>query len=259
MSGTDGIDYEVDDHIATITISRQERMNSLDDAAHRAMDAAFAAAEADHEVRVIVLTGAGGRAFCAGADLKAEPDESGPRVSFGAITGVSGPARHVSKPIIAAVRGHVIGGGFELAAACDIIVASAGSLFSMPEGVLGFLVESPVGHRSVRQLPFHIALEMALVGRRISAEEAAHWGFVNHVVSDDEVLPLSRRLAATIASLSPLAIAAYRDTLVSRAGWPLEVALATRNERIEQYQRSADRSEGIAAYREGREPRWTGR
>ena len=148
--------------------------------------------------------------------------------------------RSLRKPLIAAVRGYAIGGGFELAAACDIIVASTGATFSIPEGTIGNLAESPVGHRAIRHLPHHVAMDMALTGRRITAEEGMRWGFVNYLVDDDAVLETAIDIGRTIARSSPLAIQAFEYHADDGADSPLDTALARRFEPIEAYQKSRD-------------------
>jgi len=254
-----GISSQLDGYVATITIDRPHRMNSLDSAANRAIAQVFQDLDSDPDVRAIVVTGAGNRAFCTGADLKADPEHTGPRVSFAGITGVGGPMIEVGTPMIAAVSGYAIGGGFELAAACDIIVASHSASFSIPEGVKGFLAESPVGHRAMRQLPHHVALDLALTGRAMDGAEAERWGFVNYLVDQDQVVAKASEVAHAVAAGPPLALRAFKSALKSRSGWPLDVAMSTRFELIEQYQHTDEQREGLAAFRERRQARWTGR
>ncbi len=238
MSSPSNVESTVAEGIGLVTINRPERMNALHVEDSRAMDAIFAALDDDDDVRAVIVTGAGGRAFCAGADLKA-PADDGPRISFGAITGVAGPMRSLRKPFIAAVR---LRDRWRVRARCRMRhhrrqhwcnVLDTGGNDRQSRRITG-------GSPSDAVLPHHVAMDMALTGRRITAEEGMRWGFVNYLVDDDAVLETAIDIGRTIARNSPLAIQAFKYALTTAQDSPLDTALARRFEPIEAYQKSRD-------------------
>jgi enoyl-CoA hydratase/carnithine racemase len=258
----------VEQHVATVTINRPDRMNALGKAANRHLRDALIRVRDDDDVWAVVLTGSGDRAFCAGGDLKeeAEEEEEEPpapidaRVGFGGgLTGVAGRRLVMPKPLIAAVNGYAIGGGFELAMSCDVIVAAECATFSLPEARVGWISDSPCVHRAVRSLPHHIAMGLILTGRPLDAATAAHFGLVNQVAPPQQVLTVAYDWAASMTSCSPLATRALKEAAIVGLEAGLDQALATRWETIEEFQFSADRMEGTLAFRAKREPHWTGR
>lgn len=228
--------------VAVVSINRPAQMNALDAATNLELRAVLRGADGDDAVAAVVLTGVGGRAFCAGADVRdravMNPRQTR-RVSFGGgLTGVAGRLERLTKPLVAAVVGHAIGGGCELAMACDVVVAGRSASFWIPEAQRGYIAESPVGHRALRHLPYHIAMEFVLSGRLMGAEEAHRWGLANAVVDDELAVPTAIETARRIGAGNRQAISAYKHAMESRYGWPLDVALSTRFEPIEEFQAS---------------------
>jgi crotonobetainyl-CoA hydratase len=165
----------------------------------------------------------------------------------------------LKKPLIAAVQGFCVGGGLELALCADIIVAADTAQFGLPETRHGIIGECGVVHRAIRQLPHHIAMAMILTGERIDAAAAAQYGLVNEVVPYEGLADAATKWAGKITKCAPRANYAAKAAALGRLGYPLETALMTRFEEIEQYAGSEDVRERNAASAEGRKPVWTGR
>jgi enoyl-CoA hydratase/carnithine racemase len=215
--------------------------------------------ETDPDIWVAVLRASGERAFCVGADISGGTSASPDRLALGGgLTGVGGPLRVLKKPLVAAVQGYTLGGGFELAMCADIIVAAENTQFGLPEIKAGIVGDSGVIHRAIRQLPYRVALAMILTGERITAVEALHFGLVNSVVPLEELASTAAAWAQKLTAASPLAQQAAKYAVLSRAGGSLEDALSMRYEPIERYAVSADVQEGRRAFQEKRAPRWTG-
>jgi crotonobetainyl-CoA hydratase len=205
-----------------------------------------------------MLCGAGERAFCVGAEVGG--DGADRRMALGGgLTGIGGPLVMLRKPLIAAVHGYTLGGGFELAMCADIIVAADNTQFGLPETKVGIIGECGVVHRAIRQLPHHIALAMILTGDRMNAEESLRYGLVNQVVAPEKLNEAALDWAARITAASPLAVQAAKHAALSRLDFPLEIALASRFETIEAYANTHDRLEGRRAFAEKRAAQWTGR
>ena len=228
------------------------------------MGEAFIAFRDDAELRVAIVTGAGERFFSAGWDLKAyaagdpsDPEAFGP----GGLAGLT-ELFDVDKPVIAAVNGYAAGGGFELALACDLIVAVPDARFSLPEVKLGLVPDSGGIFRLARRMPPALARELLLTGRPIDATEAARWGIVNRVVERERLMEEARALAAEIEAAAPLATRAVKAILAATEQMSVEEAFAAlRDGSIPAYDRamaSADAEEGARAFAEGRPPVWRG-
>lgn len=253
--------YEKRDHLAFVTINRPEVMNALHKPAHDELSAIWDDFDADPDAWVAILAGAGDRAFCAGNDLKyvaAHPEVIGadqsPRAGFGGIT-----SRHdLFKPVIAAVNGYALGGGFEIALACDLIVASTTAQFGFPEPRVGDIANEGGLLRLSRQVPLKVAMSVVLAGRRLSADEAQRWGLVNEVVPPAELVATAERFAREIMEGAPLAIRASKEAVLTGMDQPLPVAMRLRNANFEALLRSADAIEGPRAFTERRKPSWTG-
>ena len=250
---------ERDGHVFTITLERPEVMNALHPPAHLELDALWNEFEADPDLWIAIVTGAGDRAFCAGNDLKFQA--SGGRVEmpasgFGGIT-----ARYeMVKPTIAAVNGLAMGGGFEIALACDLIVAAESALFALPEPRVGLAALAGGIHRLPRQIGTKQAMGMLLTGRRVPAAEGRELGFVNEVVPAGEVLPAAHRWAAKIAECAPLSVRASKQAALRGLDAPtLQQAVDGRYDQLGAMIKSDDFREGPRAFAEKRKPEWKGR
>jgi enoyl-CoA hydratase/carnithine racemase len=215
--------------------------------------------EADDGLWVAIVTGAGDRAFCAGNDLKAQaaggrPDT--PASGFGGLT-----ARYeMVKPVIAAVNGIAMGGGFEIALACDLLVASERAVFALPEPRVGMAALAGGVHRLPRQIGLKHAMGMLLTGRRVDAQEGLRLGFVNEVVPHGGTLAAARRWAEQILECAPLSVRASKEAAMRGLDAPgLRAAAETRFEQISRMTKSADWVEGPRAFAEKRKPRWSGK
>lgn len=247
-----------EDEIAIVTMNRPDRRNALHPAAHHEMETIFDNLALQPGLRCLILTGAG-EAFCAGYDLR---DNLETGVLEIAVKGFAGLTSRIDYPlpIIAAVNGVAIGGGFETALACDIIVASHNAHFSMPEARVGW---SPLGG-GLQRLPRIVgekrALDIVLSGRHLGAEEAERIGIVSEVTAPDELMPVARRWAKTIASGAPLSIACNREVVRCSLDMPLAQALDISNfPSAARVLESEDAVEGKRAFVEKRPPRWQGR
>ena len=250
--------YEVDGRVATITLDRPEQRNAVDPDLARELGEAVAAFEADPEVWVGVLTGAGPN-FCAGADLKALAAGRASEL----VTEQGGFAGWVrfprTKPVVAAVTGFALAGGTELVLACDLVVAATDAQFGLPEVTRGILAAGGGLFRLPRVLPPARARELVLTGERLGAEEAHRLGMVNHLAAAEQVLPTARALAERICANAPVAVreslAVLRDAyeLTEEQGWQRSA------EAMDRIRASEDAKEGPRAFAEKRAPRWTGR
>jgi len=253
-----GIVFVKDGHVARVTLDNPKALNAINPQMDDALFAAWTEINDDPEIWVAILSATAGKAFCAGADVSGGTDRDGRMALGGGLTGVGGPQLILRKPLIAAVHGYVIGGGFELAMCADIIVAADDAQFFIPEVKAGIIGEAGIMHRAVRQLPHHVALAMVLTGDRLPAAKAEHYGLVNEAVPVDELAAAADRWATKITAGSPLAVQAAKDAVLRGLGGSLEAALSTRYEPIEAYAGTKDQLEGVAAFAEKRTPVWTG-
>ena len=253
------IGFTKDGHVARVTLDNPKALNAISPAMDDALLAAWTEIDADPDVWVAVLDATPGKAFCAGADVSGGTDRDGRMALGGGLTGVGGPRYVLRKPLIAAVHGYVIGGGFELAMCADVIVAADDAQFFIPEVKAGIIGESGILHRAVRRLPHHVAMGMILTGDRLPAPKAEQYGLVNEVVPVDELAAAADRWAAKIMACAPLAVQAAKDAALRGLDMSLEQALGTRYEPIEAYAGTKDQLEGLAAFTEKRKPVWTGR
>lgn len=251
------VTFERCGHLAWVTLNRPEVLNALHPPAHRELDQVWDAFASDRDLRVAIMTGAGDRAFCAGNDLKysaAHPDEPRPgnRGGFGGLT-----ARlDLNKPVIAAVNGYALGGGCEIALACDIVVAAEHARFGLPEPRVGLIAAEGGVHRLARQIPLKIAMGMMLTGNQMTAPEAHRWGLVTEVVSLAGLRAAAERWAGEIMECSPLAVAATKEAAMGGLGMPLGDALARSYPAVARLRRSSDFVEGPRAFAEKRKPIW---
>jgi enoyl-CoA hydratase/carnithine racemase len=246
-----------------VTLNRPERMNALDRHSHTELIEIFDDFESDPDAWVAIITGAGDRAFCAGNDLKATADASAQgeqRVDsstrFAAITrGYDCP-----KPLIAAVNGVAAGGGFEIALACDIVIAADTARFGLPEPRVGLIAGAGGIHRLSRQIPLKQAMGMLLTGRLVSADEGYRLGFVNEVVPAAELMAAAQRWASEVLECSPLLVQLTKESARDGFGRPVDEAIARDwQDRIPRLLASQDYVEGPKAFSERRKPAWTGR
>lgn len=244
------------DGIQTITISRPEARNAMTLAAAKAIAAALDELDGRADLRIGILTGAGG-SFCAGMDLKGflrGERPSLPDRGFGGLT--RKPPR---KPLIAAVEGYALAGGFELALACDLIVAADNAQFGVPEVKRGLAATAGGLVRLPRQLPYRIALELVLTGDMFPARRAFEYGLINRLVPAGEALAEARRLALVIAGNGPLSVAASKRVIVESQDWSSAEVWDKQAALTEQVFTSADAREGSAAFAEKRKPVWQGK
>ena len=253
-----------DGPVTTITLNRPQVLNALHPPMHAELQRAFDSFAADPAQKVAILTGAG-RAFCAGTDLKYaaaaisedRQNELGyPPSGYAGLT-----ERHdLTKPLIAAVNGLALGGGFEIALACDIIIASEGACFALPEPLVGAVALGGGVHRLVRQTGLKQAMGILLSGRTVDAAEAQLLGLVNAIVPSPDMLEEARRWAAQILRASPAAIRATKQmALRGMAERDLATAIAAQSAypAFQELLRSPDAREGVEAFAKKREPRWS--
>jgi enoyl-CoA hydratase len=246
---------EVSDGIGVVTINRPEARNAVNGAVARGIAAAVDELDGRADVRVLILTGAGGT-FSAGMDLKGFLAGDAPVVEgrgFGGI--VEQPP---AKPVIAAVEGYALAGGFELALACDLVVASETARFGLPEVRRGLVAAAGGLIRLPRRIPYHLAMEIALTGEHYPAQRLAAAGLVNQVVPEGEALASATELARRVALGAPLALAATKQVIAQAGDWDSGEAFALQSEIINPVFGSADAMEGALAFAEKRPPAWRG-
>jgi enoyl-CoA hydratase len=242
--------------VLVLTMNRPERRNALDRRLYRELGQAFVAAEDDDAVRAVVLTGAGDQAFCAGMDLKAFA--RGENVAAEG-RGLGFTERPPLKPLIAAVEGYALAGGFELALACDLIVAAETSKFGLPEVKRGLVANAGGLVRLPRQLPYRIALELVLTGAMVPAAEMHARGLINRIVPQGQALEAARELARAISENGPMAVAVSKQVMREQQDWPSSEMFQRQDVLTQPIFKSADAQEGARAFAEKRKPVWTGK
>lgn len=244
-------------HVGYITLNRPEALNAINEEMDQLLGAAWDKFETESGIWVIVLRANGERAFCAGGDMHAPPTGSSGLSFGGGITGIGGRLRPISKPVICATHGHVLGLGFEIAMCADIIVAATTSRFGLPEARAGIIDHCGVVHRAVRQLPHHVAMAMILAGEPLDATQAAHYGLVNEVVAPDCLEHATARWADKLLACSPLAARAAKEAAIAGLEGSLTEALSGTYRGIRRYADCRDRTEAIDAWSGRRKPHWT--
>ncbi|WP_296942974.1 enoyl-CoA hydratase-related protein [uncultured Massilia sp.] len=246
-----------DDGVAVVTIDRTRRRNALNlDVKQRLTDAVLALG-ADERARVIVLTGAGGY-FVAGTDIDEMAGMTPTSHTLQATDRVFTTLRHSAKPVIAAVEGYALGGGCELALACDMIVAAEGARFGQPEIRVGIMPGAGGTQRLLRTIGKYQALRMMLTGEPIAARDAWAFGLVSELCPDGAALERARALARTVAAMPPLAVRAIREVVQQGQDAPLETALLLERKAFQLLFDSADQREGMRAFLDKRPPRYKG-
>jgi enoyl-CoA hydratase len=252
---SDLVDFSVEDGIATVAINRPEARNAINQAVAEGVAAALDEVESRRDIAVGILTGAGGT-FCAGMDLKAYLRGENMRIGE---RGLAGVTQAVSgKPWIAAIEGHALAGGFELALWCDLIVAAEDAKVGLPEVKRGLVARAGGLLRLPRQLPTRLAAELALTGDIVPIADLARHGFVNSLVPAGQALAAARALAARIAANGPLAVAASKQILRDSPDWEAAERFSRQLEITAPVFASADAKEGAIAFAEKRAPVWRG-
>ena len=254
------IDVVHNGEILEVTINRP-KANAIDAATSRELSAIFESFMTDPKMRVAILTGSGAKFFSAGWDLVAAGEGEAFESDYG-VGGFGGicELKFRPKPIIAAVNGMAVGGGFEIALAADLIVAADHANFFLPEATLGLIADNAT-IRLPRVLPPNVAREMLISGRRMSAPEAQNWGIVNQVTTNDELMPAARQLAEKICLSAPLSVAAVLDLMRKLETVSTQDAMQVlrENPTYRSAIDSQDANEGTKAFAEKRAPKWQGK
>jgi len=250
------VHVEADAGVLLITLNRPEARNAVNAALAETLAATLDRFDAEDELKAAVLTGAGGT-FCAGMDLKAFVRGERPWVGDRGFAGIT--QRSARKPIIAAVEGYALAGGFEIALSCDLIVAARDARFGIPEVKRGLVAGAGGLIRLPKRIPYHLAMELALTGDPIDAQRAYELGVVNRVTDSGQAVGAARELAATIARNSPLAVDASKRIVQQALEWTEEEAWTKQGEIAGPVFASEDAQEGARAFAEKRDPVWRGR
>ncbi len=260
------ITYEKKDRVAYVTVNRPEVMNAIHPATSRELGDAFDDFDKDPSCWIAVITGAGERAFSAGNDLKYQAQVGGERIAkeyrlvgkggFGGIT----TRFDCYKPIIAAVNGYALGGGFEIVLASDIVIAADHATFGLPEASVGLIPGAGGVHRLPRHIPLKLAMGMMMTCKRITAQEAYSLGLVNEVAPAKELMPAVEKWISAILACAPLSIRAIKQCALEGMSYPLEEAFLRRRYSIQELlPHTHDYTEGPRAFAEKRKPRWEGK
>jgi enoyl-CoA hydratase/carnithine racemase len=252
--------YETKGRVGIVTINRPDRMNALHPPANFELHEIWNEFERDPEVWVGILTGAGDKAFSAGNDLRYTAEHGRDMLRF-AETGFGGLANRTTcwKPILAAVNGYALGGGFEMALACDIVIAADHARLGLPEPRVGLMAGAGGVHRLPRMIPQKIAMGYILTGRHMTAQEAHRLGVVNEVVPLADLMPTAMKWAGEILECAPLSIRASKQAALTGLGHPVDVAIRMYYSEAEKMRRSEDTVEGPRAFAEKRKPSWKAR
>lgn len=267
MSDYEFFSYDVPrPHVAWVTIERPEVSNSIHPPAHVEWSAICDRIRDDDDIWMAVFTGAGDRSFCAGRDLKSmsQAQQQGPE----AVAEMNRSMEHVTrfidrydfpKPVIARVNGAAVGGGFEVALACDLVVASETATFALTEVLRGLYAGGGGVHRLPRQMPLKVAMEYLMTGKTMTAAEAAHWGLVNRVVPYADLDAAVNELIDELMQAAPLSLRATKEAAMRGLDMGLDTALFAEYPAVQQLFASEDVKEGPLAFAEKRAPEWKGR
>lgn len=255
------VDLRLADHVATVTIDRPDVLNAIDLAAEAELQRIWSEIERDDEVRLVVLTGAGERAFCVGADMK-NPSVKG--VDYWAAArpgGFGGIALRetLNVPVLARVNGFALGGGFEMVLGCDLVVACEEASFGLPEALVGRMPLDGGMTLLQRQIPFRQAMGMMMTGQRINARRALELGLVNEVVPRAELDAAVARWTQSILACAPLSLRAIKQVVRQTATLSPAQAQSMRLPALVDALQSEDANEGVLAFQQKRKPQWRGR
>lgn len=257
-----GVDLAITDHVARVTIDRPEVLNAINASAEADLIRIFDDLETNRQVRVVVLTGTGDRAFCVGADMSddVEPDDGlgyWARERPGGFGGIS-LRTTLDVPVIARVNGYALGGGMEMVLGCDLVVAADHARFGLPEARVGRLPVTGGITRLPRRIPHAWAMEMLLTGNRIDAQRAAEIGLINLVVPAEDLDDTVDAMVDDVLACAPLSLRATKQIIQRTRHLTAEEAQQARLPALVEALTSADSLEGVAAFRDKREPQWTG-
>jgi crotonobetainyl-CoA hydratase len=242
-----------------VRLNRPEKLNAINDEMDLALFETWKTVNEDESIWCCVISGAGERAFCVGADISGARAGQAGLAFGGGLTGVGGPQLALRKPLIAAVHGYCLGGGFELAMCADMIIASEDAIFGLPETSAGIIAHCGVVHRAVRRLPHSIAMGMILANARLSACDAERFGLANKIATKASLLSEAWQWASNVAACSPLANAAAKAAALRGLEGSLTSALTSNHPEIENYGSSHDAAERDEAAAGNRTPIWRGR
>lgn len=257
------VNFSVEEHVARVTIDRPERRNAVDAATADLLEEAWQEIEANPDVRVVVLTGSGDKAFCAGADLKAGGDEKtgleywahARPAGFGGLS----LRKSLQVPVIARVNGFAVGGGFEMVLGCDIVIAAEHARFGLPEARVGRMPLDGGMILLPRLIPEKLAMGMLMTGNLIAAAEAERYGLVNAVVPAASLDATVDAWVEQILECAPLSVKAIKECVKETLDLPVSEALAMKLPALVAALESADSEEGPRAFQEKRKPEWQGK
>lgn len=258
MAEYEFLKVEREGKLTIVTINRPEVYNALHSPAHFEFNEVFDDFQNDPEQWIAIITGAGDKAFSAGNDLKYQAAGGVRKKAPGGFAGIT-TRYDLDKPLIAAVNGFAMGGGFEIALACDLIIASEQAVFALPEPRVGLMAGAGGVHRLPRMIPQKQALGMILTGRRVSAEEGERLGFVNEVVPHTELMDAAKRWAEQILECSPMSIRASKQAVYGGLSSDVETAISRVFPAQQAMADSEDYIEGPKAFAEKRPPNWKGK
>jgi len=255
-----GVDFKKEGHVAYITLNRPEAMNALDPESLEQLKQIWTEVREDPEIRVSVITGAGEKSFCTGTDMKKTP----PPTECMAATYLNQgmpiiPYMKMWKPIIAAINGYAVGGGLEIALACDIRIASKKARFGLTEVRVASLAGLNGTQMLPRAVPLAVAMKMLLTGEIIDAEEAYRVGLISDLVEPEELMPLAKKYAERIAANAPLSVKAAKQAAFLGLDMPLEHAITFGHLMWGILRDTEDRKEGFKAFAEKRQPQYKGK
>ncbi len=252
---TDEVLVEHDDGLVVITINRPQVRNAVNRAVSYGVCEAIDEMERRADLRIAILTGAGGN-FCAGMDLKAFSQGEVTRVEGRGILGIA--MTPPKKPLIAAVEGYALAGGFEAVLACDLLVASTAAMFGLPEAKRGLAAAAGGLLRLPRAIPPRIAMEMALTGEMVSAQRLERYGLVNLLVEPGQALDAAKKMARLILANAPRSVELGKRVITQQRDWPIDEMFARQDEVLGDFRNWNDAKEGALAFVEKRSPKWTG-